>query len=137
MVVVSFPNSDDEDENEDEADIANEMTQQEEQDELLMKLLDSQVDNEETLLALHVEEQLPQLVLQQEYVEDSRFDYICGLINLVQRLLQIDNQVIDQWMGIVSQDDSDIRSLFSFIFKIIDQYFERFCVTELIDFSEW
>ena len=101
--------------------------------ELLPKLLNHDIDNEETLFALVVGEQVPALVLNQAHIEDDRFDYIIGILNLTRRLLRIHDEVIDQWLGI--DNGSEIISIFSFVFSIIDQYFERISLPEMTDFD--
>ena len=105
-------------------------------EEFLVKLFNNDIDNEDTLFELASRDQIPQLALNKQLIKDTRFDYFHGLINLIRRLLRIHDEAIDQWMGIDGDENCDFMSIISFIFNIVDDYYERFCMVEIVEFSD-
>lgn len=105
-------------------------------DGLLLKLLDEDIDNEETLCSLVENENIAHSVLNKALMNDGRFDFLFGLTNLTRRLSRIDDDVINRWLGLDCEADTEIICFVSFVFNILDQYYERLCFAQMIQFSD-
>lgn len=103
---------------------------------LIKKLLDDDVDNEDTLLELIDREDFPKYVLNIEYHMNSGFDYLLGLTNLIRRLMRIHDEPLNRWIGLELFDDYEVVSLFKSIFKLLEDYFEPICWPHIIPYSK-
>lgn len=105
--------------------------------ELIKQLLNDEIDNEDILFTLIDQENLPQLVLRKSLINDCGFNYIRGLLNLIQRLLNIHDEVIDQWIGTIDNDNlNGTISIISFLFEILDHYYDQLCLPSIIDIDD-
>ena len=105
-------------------------------DDLLLKLLDDDIDNEEVLSLLAEHESIPQFVLKKSFINDDRFDYLCGLTNVLRRLMRIHDDVVNQWLGLDFETNNEFKCVVSFIFEILNSYYERLCFAQMIEFTD-
>lgn len=62
-------------------------------------------------------------------------DYLIGLTNLIRRLMKIDHESVNRWIGLEQVDRDEIVSIFSFLFKIIAEQTESFLYPEVIEYK--
>ncbi|OTF74885.1 hypothetical protein BLA29_007921 [Euroglyphus maynei] len=101
-------------------------------DKLILKLLDDNVDDEEILLELSHREDYPGYILNPMHYND---DYLIGLTNLIRRLMKIDPESVNRWIG-SEQVDGEVYSIFSFLFKLIGEQTEAFSYPEVIKYKD-
>lgn len=106
--------------------------------ELLQKIFSDDIKDEDVLFILSERSScgLPQLVLKKRYIAEPQFDFLRGLLNVMQRLLQLDDDVLGHWMGGGEDDDEQNpseKSILGFLFKTVDNYFERIVGEEMVD----
>ncbi|KAH9424596.1 hypothetical protein DERP_013017 [Dermatophagoides pteronyssinus] len=101
-------------------------------DKLIQKLLDENVNDEEILLELSHRDDFPHYILNPMHYND---DYLIGLTNLIRRLMKIDHESVNRWIGLEQVDRDEIVSIFSFLFKIIAEQTESFLYPEVIEYK--
>lgn len=111
--------------------------------ELLQKIFSNEIADEETLFILSERSScgLPQLVLKSRYIIEPQFDFLQGLLNVMRRLLHLDDDVLGHWMGGGGGEEdegtpSSEKSILGFLFKTVDSYFERLVGPEMVDLGE-
>lgn len=103
-------------------------------EDAICKLFDPDITNEETLFLLEEKDDLVSLVLTKNYFNEDSCDYLCGLLNLVRRLLQIHDETVDNWLQ--TKDDSSSKSIVTFIFDLFVDQFEQLCMVKSVDIEE-
>jgi hypothetical protein len=104
----------------------------EENDEIIVQLLNDQIEEESTLFLLSTREDLPQIIFNYNINQKKSqfyYKYILGLINLIQKLAQIEDQIIDLWIKSSKQTQNCILST---IFKLLPNCYSELCSPKIV-----
>ena len=106
-------------------------------EDIFSKLFSDNFEDESVLTELSTNESLPQIILdfdnycnRDNRSNDLFLEYILGLNNLMQKLSQIEDEIIELWICSPKQRE---KCIFSTVFKFLPNCYTQLCGQKIVD----